>query len=137
MSSERKGDEVEVSQTGDAGVSSSLEYASSTFMTGWMYINQNGQMCGPYIQQQLYEGLHSGFLPGELHVYPVLNGNLLNPVPLSYFKQFPDHVATGFVYLNSAMPGAKESTDNGLSSSHQMLIPENNAIDENLVWRIA
>lgn len=58
-------------------------------------------MCGPYLQQQLCEGISSGFLPDELPVYPVLNGSLINPVPLKYFKQFPEHVATGFVYLSS------------------------------------
>lgn len=78
---------------------------AGAFVSGWMYVNQNGQMCGPYIQQQLYEGLHTGFLPGELPVYPIMNGNLLNAVPLSYFNQFPNHVATGFIYLN-----VKEST---------------------------
>ncbi|KAL8058173.1 hypothetical protein ABFS82_03G001300 [Erythranthe guttata] len=97
--------DAEVSQIRDVGTSSNIGYVS-----GWMYINQNGQMCGPYIHQQLYEGLHTGFLPGELHVYPILNGNLLNSVPLSYFKQFPDHVATGFVYLNSSLPPVKDPT---------------------------
>lgn len=64
-----------------------------------MYVNENGQMCGPYIQEQLYEGLSTGFLPDELPVYPILNGALMNPVPLNYFKQFPSHVATGFTSL--------------------------------------
>lgn len=68
-------------------------------VSGWMYINESGQMCGPYIQEQLYDGLSSGFLPEELPVYPIVNGNLVNAVPLSYFRQFPDHVATGFVYI--------------------------------------
>ncbi|XP_031404179.1 histone-lysine N-methyltransferase ATXR7 isoform X2 [Punica granatum] len=72
-----------------------------SFVSGWMYINEQGQMCGPYLQQQLYEGLSSGFLPDELPVYPINNGSYLNPVPLKYFKQFPDHVATGFVYLST------------------------------------
>ncbi|KAG8373280.1 hypothetical protein BUALT_Bualt11G0007400 [Buddleja alternifolia] len=70
-----------------------------------MYMNQNGKMCGPYIQQQLNEGLSTGFLPEEFPVYPILNNrNILlnNPVPLNYFNQFPDHVATGFLYLNLA-----------------------------------
>ncbi|KAL3830573.1 hypothetical protein ACJIZ3_019375 [Penstemon smallii] len=71
------------------------------YVTGWMYVNQSGQMCGPYIHQQLYEGLQTGFLPPEIPVYPILDGNLLNPVPLNYLKQFPDHVATGFVYLKN------------------------------------
>ncbi|KAI9121032.1 hypothetical protein K1719_008065 [Acacia pycnantha] len=35
-----------------------------------------------------------------LPVYPVINGALMNPVPLNYFKQFPDHVSTGFIYLS-------------------------------------
>lgn len=89
------------------------------FVSGWMYVNQNGQMCGPYIQQQLYEGLHTGFLPGELPVYPIINGNLLNAVPLNYFNQFPNHVATGFVYLN-----LKESSAGFVSN------PDNSDIDE-------
>ncbi|XP_038725488.1 histone-lysine N-methyltransferase ATXR7-like [Tripterygium wilfordii] len=77
-------------------------YASPVFVSGWMYVNESGQMCGPYIQQQLYEGLLTGFLPDELPVYPVVNGTLINPIPLKYFKQFPDHVATGFAYLRSS-----------------------------------
>ncbi|KAH0981359.1 hypothetical protein GBA52_008536 [Prunus armeniaca] len=64
-------------------------------VSGWTYVNELGQMCGPYIQEQLYEGLSTGFLPDELPVYPLVNGSLINPVPLKYFKQFPDHVATG------------------------------------------
>lgn len=53
-----------------------------------MYINEHGQMCGPYIQEQLYEGLSTGFLPEDLPVYPVVNGSLINPLPLKYLKQF-------------------------------------------------
>lgn len=75
-------------------------YSLPTCVSGWMYVNEQGQMCGPYIQEQLHEGLSTGFLPDELLVYPVLNGALINPVPLKYFKQFPDHVATGFAYLS-------------------------------------
>lgn len=73
---------------------------SVALASGWMYVNQRGQMCGPYIQQQLYEGLSSGFLPDDLPVYPLLNGKIAHSVPLNYFKRFPDHVATGFAYLN-------------------------------------
>lgn len=88
-------------------------YAHSTsYVNGWMYVNENGQMCGPYIQEQLIEGLSTGFLPDELPVYPVINGTLINPVPLKYFKQFPDHIATGFIYCtgglsNTIVPGAE------------------------------
>lgn len=71
----------------------------SDYVTGWMYLNEQGQMCGPYLQQQLFEGLSTGFLPDELPVYPIVNGALLNPVQLKFFKQYPDHVATGFAYL--------------------------------------
>nr|GMD43539.1 histone-lysine N-methyltransferase ATXR7 isoform X1 [Ipomoea batatas] len=76
-------------------------------VTGWMYVNQQGQMCGPYIQEQLYEGLSTGFLPEELPVYPIFNRTLANPVPLKYFSQFPDHVATGFAYLNTSTSDLK------------------------------
>ncbi|XP_068653115.1 histone-lysine N-methyltransferase ATXR7-like [Aristolochia californica] len=84
---------LEASQTG---------YAQAISLSGWMYVNQHGQMCGPYIQEQLYEGLSTGFLPAELPVYPVLNGSLYNPVPLMYFKQYPHDVSTGFMYMASS-----------------------------------
>ncbi|KHN47714.1 Histone-lysine N-methyltransferase SETD1B [Glycine soja] len=80
------------------------------FVSGWMYVNENGQMCGPYIKEQLYEGLTSGFLPSELPVYPVINGTIMNPVPLNYFKQFPDHVSTGFAYLSLGISGTRVPT---------------------------
>ncbi|KAL2340176.1 hypothetical protein Fmac_008116 [Flemingia macrophylla] len=80
------------------------------FVSGWMYVNENGQMCGPYIKEQLYEGLTTGFLPSELPVYPVINGSIMNPVPLNYFKQFPDHVSTGFVYLSMSISGTRLPT---------------------------
>ncbi|GER31996.1 histone-lysine N-methyltransferase SETD1B [Striga asiatica] len=99
MSNELSGNEggEEASELGGGSLPQGHDYVS-----GWMYVNHNRQMCGPYIQQQLYEGLNTGFLPEVLSVYPILNGTLLNPVPLNYFKQFPDHVATGFVYLKNA-----------------------------------
>ncbi|XP_024031218.1 histone-lysine N-methyltransferase ATXR7 [Morus notabilis] len=75
--------------------------ASMALASGWMYVNDCGQMCGPYIQEQLYEGLSTGFLPEDLPVYPLLNGKIANSVPLKYFKHFPDQVATGFAYLNA------------------------------------
>ncbi|KAK7303872.1 hypothetical protein RJT34_14790 [Clitoria ternatea] len=81
------------------------------FVSGWMYVNESGQMCGPYIKEQLYEGLTTGFLPFELPVYPVINGTIMNPVPLNYFKQFPDHVSTGFAYLSMGIPGTTMPTN--------------------------
>lgn len=100
-------------------------YSLTTCVSGWMYVNEQGQMCGPYIQEQLHEGLSTGFLPDELLVYPVLNGALINPVPLKYFKQFPDHVATGFAYLsvdlsNMSISGAhSNSCKNDLAMHRQ------------------
>ncbi|KAK7329350.1 hypothetical protein VNO77_23511 [Canavalia gladiata] len=88
------------------------------FVSGWMYVNENGQMCGPYIKEQLYEGLSTGFLPFELPVYPVVNGTIMNPVPLNYFKQFPDHVSSGFAYLNMNISGSRMPT-NCFSSSYK------------------
>ncbi|KAG8377169.1 hypothetical protein BUALT_Bualt08G0000100 [Buddleja alternifolia] len=105
MSSELDGkDAAEICDGGGSSGYGSAA-AGAGYVSGWMYMNQNGKMCGPYIQQQLYEGLSTGFLPEELPVYPILNNrNILlnNPVPLNYFNQFPDHVATGFLYLNLA-----------------------------------
>ncbi|KAJ7967032.1 Histone-lysine N-methyltransferase ATXR7 [Quillaja saponaria] len=75
-------------------------YVEPPLVSGWMYVNEHGQMCGPYILEQLYKGLSTGFLPDELLVYPVINGTLTNPIPLKCFKQFPDHVATGFASLS-------------------------------------
>ncbi|XP_050920367.1 histone-lysine N-methyltransferase ATXR7 isoform X9 [Lathyrus oleraceus] len=90
------------------------------FVSGWMYVNEHGQMCGPYIKEQLYEGLTSGFLPFELPVYPVINGTITNPVPLNYFQQYPDHVCTGFAYMGMNFSDTTMST-NG-SSSRDMTI---------------
>lgn len=92
-----------------------------SFVSGWMYVNEQGQMCGPYIKEQLYEGLTTGFLPFELPVYPVINGTIMNPVPLNYFKQFPDHVSTGFAYLSMDISGTRLPT-NCSSSSKDMSI---------------
>lgn len=89
------------------------------FVSGWMYVNEQGKMCGPYIKEQLYEGLTTGFLPFELPVYPVISGTIMNPVPLNYFKQFPDHVSTGFAYLSMDMSGTRIPT-NCPSSSKDM-----------------
>lgn len=62
------------------------------FVSGWMYINEDGHMCGPYSQGQLSEGLSSGFLPEELPIYPVAHGSFMNPVPLKYLRQLSNSV---------------------------------------------
>ncbi|XP_019088588.1 PREDICTED: histone-lysine N-methyltransferase ATXR7-like isoform X3 [Camelina sativa] len=92
--------------SGSGGTASSLDKSLpgyTMYASGWMYGNQQGQMCGPYTQHQLYDGLSSGFLPEDLLVYPIVNGYTAISVPLKYFKQFPDHVATGFAYLQNGM----------------------------------
>ncbi|KAJ8772540.1 hypothetical protein K2173_027717 [Erythroxylum novogranatense] len=81
------------------------------FVNAWTYINENGQMCGPYIKEQLFDGLSTGFLPEDLPVYPVVNGTLSNPVPLKYFKQFADHVATGFAYFDRSTANNQAAFD--------------------------
>ncbi|KAI3931953.1 hypothetical protein MKW98_012363 [Papaver atlanticum] len=112
-------------------------YAQPVYVSGWMYVNQNGEMCGPYIQEQLYEGLSTGFLPEELPVFAVVNEALLNSVPLKYFRQFPDHVATGFSYLNAKVQVAAPSnqftngsTSNGVVNT-QSIPPHSHVGDTN------
>ncbi|XP_022155895.1 histone-lysine N-methyltransferase ATXR7 isoform X2 [Momordica charantia] len=90
-------------------------YSLPNCASGWMYYNAQDQLCGPYYQEQLYEGLSTGFLPDELFVYPVINGTKLSPVPLKYFKQFPEHVATGFAYFSV------DISNMGINAAHSNL----------------
>ncbi|KAJ0764934.1 putative [histone H3]-lysine(4) N-trimethyltransferase chromatin remodeling SET family [Helianthus annuus] len=92
-------------------------YTQPAYVSGWMYVSEQGQYCGPYIQEQLFEGLSTNYLPEDLPVYPILCGNLGNPVPLKYFQQFPDHVATGFVYLSASVSSVKENSDKNPNES--------------------
>ncbi|KAJ3693076.1 hypothetical protein LUZ60_012171 [Juncus effusus] len=62
----------------------STSTSNSNSQDGFMYINQSGQLCGPYSPHQLLEGLSTNFLPSNLAIYPVSDGNLGNPVLLSY-----------------------------------------------------
>ncbi|XP_062192167.1 histone-lysine N-methyltransferase ATXR7-like isoform X2 [Phragmites australis] len=57
-------------------------------LEGCMYVNEHGQMCGPYSPEKLYEGLSTGFLPQDLAIYVMFGGVMANPVPLSFLKQF-------------------------------------------------
>lgn len=98
------------------------------FVSGWMYVNEHGQMCGPYIKEQLHEGLTTGFLPFELPVYPVINGTIMNSVPLNYFKQYPDHVSTGFAYLSMDFSNARMSK-NCSSSSQDMVDGQDRSVE--------
>ncbi|XP_023636689.1 histone-lysine N-methyltransferase ATXR7 isoform X3 [Capsella rubella] len=106
MSCKSNGDCREGQEASGSGTASGQDKSLpgyTMYASGWMYGNQQGQMCGPYTQQQLYDGLSTGFLPEDLLVYPIVNGYPANSVPLKYFKQFPDHVATGFAYLQNGM----------------------------------
>lgn len=51
-------------------------------------MNQTGQLCGPYMPNQLLEGFSTGFLPPQLAVYPIVEGKLGNPFHLMYLNQF-------------------------------------------------
>ncbi|KAL9252647.1 Histone-lysine N-methyltransferase ATXR7-like protein [Drosera capensis] len=115
----------------------------ASFVAGWMYINEQSQMCGPYFREQLYEGLSTGFLPEELPVYPVINGKMMNSVPLKYFKLYPDHVATGFTHLgnaNSSMLVTKNfsspsNQDRAVGNSDQVISSSNpQAISSGVGW---
>lgn len=99
----------------------SQPYIQAYPVSGWMYRNERGELCGPYIQEQLYEGLSTGFLPEDIFVFPIVNGALLNEVPLKYFRQFPEHVATGFTYLNTnvtTVSSGEPVINNGSFSEH-------------------
>lgn len=99
-----EGREVHEAGGGSGGTDKSEVPGYNTmYASGWMYVNQQGEMCGAYTQQQLFDGLFTGFLPEDLLVYPTINGYMQNSVPLKYFKQFPEHVATGFAYLHNGM----------------------------------
>ncbi|CAN6857951.1 unnamed protein product [Brassica oleracea] len=99
-----EGREVHEAGGGSGGTDESEVPGYNTmYASGWMYVNQQGEMCGAYTQQQLFDGLSTGFLPEDLLVYPTINGYMQNSVPLKYFKQFPQHVATGFAYLHNGM----------------------------------
>ncbi|KAJ0252504.1 Histone-lysine N-methyltransferase ATXR7 [Hirschfeldia incana] len=123
MSCRSNGEGREVQEAAGGGGSSSGTSSASGYATmyasGWMYVNQQGVMCGAYTQDQLFDGLSTGFLPEDLLVYPKINGYMQNAVPLKYFKQFPEHVATGFAYLQNGMI----NVDNTTSASHLVSHP--------------
>lgn len=147
MSCRSNGDCSEVQEACGSGTASCLDKSRPGYIlyaSGWMYGNQQGQMCGPYTQHQLYDGLSTGFLPEDLLVYPIINGYMPNSVPLKYFKQFPDHVATGFAYLQTGMISVVPPVNNNVTAhqhetqtehttsaahliSHQTLPPQTNS----------
>ncbi|CAH8360812.1 unnamed protein product [Eruca vesicaria subsp. sativa] len=113
-----EGREVQEAGGGGSGTASGPGY-NTMYASGWMYGNQQGEMCGPYTQQQLFDGLSTGFLPEDLLVYPIINGYMQNSVPLKYFKQFPEHVATGFAYLQIGMMNVVVPSASNKDTFHQ------------------
>ncbi|KAL0916044.1 hypothetical protein M5K25_013526 [Dendrobium thyrsiflorum] len=91
-------------------------YAQQTYVNGWMYVNETGQLCGPYTQQQLDEGLSTGFLPEQLLVYPVINGTLTNPVYLKYIKHLSNSCWT--VNSQTMTPSASMGSTVYCSATH-------------------
>jgi hypothetical protein len=91
-------------------------YAQHQPLEGCMYMNEYGQMCGPYPPEQLYGGLSTGFLPQNLAIYAMVGGKMANPVPLSFLKQFLSQLSFGIA--------GYESTDTKKSaSSDKMVLP--------------
>ncbi|CAH2079471.1 unnamed protein product [Thlaspi arvense] len=122
VSCRSNGDGREGQEACGSGTASSLDKSLpgyTVYASGWMYGNQQGQMCGPYTQQQLIDGLSTGFLPGDLLVYPIINGYMPNSVPLKYFKQFPEHVTTGFAYLQSGTISVVPPVSNATVYQHE------------------
>ncbi|XP_062204737.1 histone-lysine N-methyltransferase ATXR7 isoform X2 [Phragmites australis] len=88
-------------------------YLEHQALEGCMYVNEHGQMCGPYSPEQLYEGLSTGFLPQDLAIYALFGGKTANPVPLSFLKEFLSqwNFGTAVSTPNESMQ-AKKATSN-------------------------
>ncbi|XP_066355929.1 histone-lysine N-methyltransferase ATXR7-like isoform X1 [Miscanthus floridulus] len=57
-------------------------------LDGCMYMNEHGQMSGPYPPEQLYEGLSTGLLPQNHVIYAVFSGKTADHLSLCFLKQF-------------------------------------------------
>ncbi|RCV19547.1 hypothetical protein SETIT_3G394700v2 [Setaria italica] len=101
-------------------------YLQHQYLEGCMYMNEHGQMCGPYPPEQLYEGLSTGFLPQDLAIYAVFGGKTADPVPLSFLNQF----------LSQRNFGATVSTPNAymetkkIPSHAKMVLPDDLSSEE-------
>lgn len=69
--------------------------STGSYVTGWSYFNENGKMCGPYVPEQLYEGLANGFLPEDLPIYPIVNGNPADGLQLKYLSYYVNQMYWG------------------------------------------
>ncbi|KAF0889411.1 hypothetical protein E2562_023699 [Oryza meyeriana var. granulata] len=96
-------------------------YMQHQALEGCMYMNQHGQMCGPYSPEQLYEGLSTGFLHQDLAIYAVFGGKTANPVPLSFLKQFLSQQCNS----DAAATTRKESVENNkVAPVNKLLLPD-------------
>uniref|UniRef100_A0A0D9Y1D6 [histone H3]-lysine(4) N-trimethyltransferase n=1 Tax=Leersia perrieri TaxID=77586 RepID=A0A0D9Y1D6_9ORYZ len=101
-------------------------YIQQQNLEGCMYVNQDGQMCGPYSPEQLYEGLSSGFLHHNIAIYAVFGGKMANPVPLSSLKQFLSQWNS-----NAAAATTNESVENKKAAPvNKLLLPANLSSEE-------
>ncbi|KAA8531194.1 hypothetical protein F0562_005892 [Nyssa sinensis] len=125
MSCQSNGNSSNISQPCDIGGTSyqsksNVAYASPAFVGGWMDVCRMSKgRCVALTFKKLYEGLSTGFLPKELTMYPIVNGTLINPMPLKYFKQVPDHVSSGSQYLTSGTSGINGTTNYFMGSGRR------------------
>ncbi|KAF8655713.1 hypothetical protein HU200_061037 [Digitaria exilis] len=101
-------------------------YLQHQYLEGCMYMNEHGQMCGPYPPEQLFEGLSTGFLPQNLAIYAVFGGKTVDPVPLSFLKQFLSQ--WNFVATVST-PNASMETKKVISPA-KMVLPDIYHVDD-------
>ncbi|KAL5206033.1 hypothetical protein ABZP36_034242 [Zizania latifolia] len=104
-------------------------YMQHQTFEGCMYMNQHGQMCGPYPPEQLYEGLSTGFLHQDLAIYVVFGGKMANPVPLSFLKQFLSQWSS-----DAAVSTRNESVENKQVSPINKMILSDVLSSEESCW---
>uniref|UniRef100_A0A0E0MPJ0 [histone H3]-lysine(4) N-trimethyltransferase n=1 Tax=Oryza punctata TaxID=4537 RepID=A0A0E0MPJ0_ORYPU len=111
---------------GQNGMYSGGGYMQHQNLEGCMYMNQIGQMCGPYPPEQLYEGLSTGFLHRDLAIYAVFGGKMANPVSLGSLKQFLSQWNS-----DSVVATRDESVENKkMASVNKMILPDNLSSEE-------
>ncbi|XP_066357017.1 histone-lysine N-methyltransferase ATXR7-like isoform X2 [Miscanthus floridulus] len=101
-------------------------YLQHQHFEGCMYMSRNGQMCGPYPPEQLYEGLSTGFLPRSLAIYAVFGGKTADPVQLIFLKQFLSQWNVGAM---SSTPNASTETEK-VASHAKMVFPDSLSNEE-------
>ncbi|KAK3147474.1 hypothetical protein QOZ80_3BG0282790 [Eleusine coracana subsp. coracana] len=118
----------------DLGYSADQNGTHSTYvqhqsLEGCMYMNEHGQMCGPYPPEQLYDGLSAGFLPQNLAIYVMCGGKMANTVPLSFLKQFLLQWSIGV-----AASSPNESTETKKVACNDKMVLPNALSSEESCW---